>query len=141
MGGQGPYKAAISVVCLPLRLEPSAGAHLLLRAGTPSSTTRKRLSKLTCCTSLTGIVCHGFASSAFCVLALSLSPFRSDFYDAPMRLILARFLRPEATFPSMELLIAAITADVENARTQLEGEGLEQLRQDPFLFGDEAPRL
>lgn len=41
----------------------------------------------------------------------------------------------------MELLIAAITADVENARTQLEEEGLKQLRQDAFLFGDEAPRL
>jgi hypothetical protein len=90
---------------------------------------------------LTGIICHGCASSAFRLLALSLSRFGSDFYDAPMRLILARFLRPEASFPSMELLIAAITADVENARTQLEEDGLKQLRQDAFLFGDEAPRL
>ena len=75
-----------------------------------------------------------------CIQAVCDAP-GSDFYDAPMRLILARFLRPEASFPSMELLIAAITADVENARTQLEEEGLKQLRQDAFLFGDEAPRL
>jgi hypothetical protein len=65
----------------------------------------------------------------------------SDFYDAPMRLILARFLRPETSFPSMEALIAAITADVENARTQLEEEGVKEMGQEPFLFEKDGPRL
>jgi hypothetical protein len=59
-----------------------------------------------------------------------------------MRLILARFLRPETSFPSMEALIAAITADVENARTQLDEEDLKLLGQEPFLFEkEEGPRL
>jgi hypothetical protein len=75
------------------------------------------------------------------MFALSLSCFGSDFYDAPMRLILARFLRPEASFPSIELLIAAITADVENARTQLDEVELKQLGQESFLFEKEGPRL
>ena len=65
----------------------------------------------------------------------------SDFYDAHMRLILARFLRPEANFESMEALIKAISADVEAARTQLEEEGMMQLRQEPFLLEKEGPRL
>jgi hypothetical protein len=41
----------------------------------------------------------------------------------------------------MEALIAAITADVENARTQLDEDGLQQLGQEPFLFEKEAPKL
>ena len=65
----------------------------------------------------------------------------SDFYDAHMRLILARFLRPEANFDSMEALIKAISADVEAARTQLEEEGVKQLGQEPFLLEKEGPRL
>ncbi len=65
----------------------------------------------------------------------------SDFYDAHMRLILARFLRPEANFESMEALIKAISADVEAARTQLEEEGVRQLGQEPFLLEKEGPRL
>lgn len=64
----------------------------------------------------------------------------SDFYDAPMRLILARFLRPETSFPSMDALIAAITTDVENARTQLDEDGLRHLGQEAFLF-EEGPKL
>lgn len=65
----------------------------------------------------------------------------SDFYDAPMRLILARFLRPETSFPSMEALIAAIRADVENARTLLDEEELKLLGKEPFLFENEGPKL
>jgi riboflavin kinase len=79
-----------------------------------------------------------------CVVALfdgTPSSCGSDFYDAPMRLILARFLRPETSFPSMEALIAAITADVENARTQLDEEDLKLLGQEPFLFEKEGPKL
>ena len=40
----------------------------------------------------------------------------------------------------MDALIAAITTDVENARTQLDEDGLRQLGQDAFLFG-EGPKL
>ena len=65
----------------------------------------------------------------------------SDFYDAHMRLILVRFLRPEANFDSMEALIKAISADVEAAQTQLEEEGVRQLGQEPFLLQKEGPRL
>ncbi len=41
----------------------------------------------------------------------------------------------------MEALIAAITADVENARTQLDEDELKQLGQEPFLFEKEGPKL
>ena len=41
----------------------------------------------------------------------------------------------------MEALIAAITADVENARTQLEEEGVTELGQEPFLFEKDGPKL
>ena len=41
----------------------------------------------------------------------------------------------------MEALIAAITADVENARTQLDEENLKLLGQEPFLFEKEGPKL
>ncbi len=40
----------------------------------------------------------------------------------------------------MDALIAAITTDVENARTQLDEDGLRQLGQDAFLF-EEGPKL
>jgi hypothetical protein len=41
----------------------------------------------------------------------------------------------------MDALIAAITADVENARTQLDEDGLKELGQESFLFEKEGPKL
>jgi hypothetical protein len=55
VAGQGPYKAAISVVsarCCALRdVRPSC---MRRRAGTPSSRTKRRRSKRICCTSSRG---------------------------------------------------------------------------------------
>lgn len=137
MAGQGPYKAAISVVCLfSLHVQPALVIYSR-RAGIPTSRTKKKQSKPICFTSSKG-------TFLLCVIALfdgTPSSCGSDFYDAPMRLILARFLRPETSFPSMEALIAAITADVENARTQLDEEDLKLLGQEPFLFEKEGPKL
>jgi hypothetical protein len=39
------------------------------------------------------------------------------------------------------MLIAAIRADVENARTLLDEEELKLLGKEPFLFENEGPKL
>ena len=45
--------------------------------------------------------------------------FPADFYGAELRLAVTGYLRPEASFPSLDALIAAIHGDIEAARREL----------------------
>ena len=45
--------------------------------------------------------------------------FPADFYGAELRLVVTGYLRPEASFPSLDALIAAIHGDIEAARREL----------------------
>ena len=58
--------------------------------------------------------------------------------SAALILLLGKFSK---TLSASLALIAAITADVENAQTQLDEEDLKLLGQEPFLFEKEGPKL
>ena len=62
-----------------------------------------------------------------------------DFYDAPMKLLICAFLRPQAKFDSFDELIEAITTDVEFGKTALDEPALTALRDDAFFAADGAP--
>jgi len=70
-------------------------------------------------------ICHDFAGH--------------DFYDAPMRLLICAFLRPQAKFDSFEALISAITGDVEFGQAALDRPELLALRDDHFFTGEPKP--
>ena len=46
--------------------------------------------------------------------------FPADFYGAELRLCVVGYLRPEASFPSLDALITAIHADIDAARSGLD---------------------
>ena len=46
--------------------------------------------------------------------------FPADFYGAELRLCVVGYLRPEASFPSLDALIAAIHGDIDAARSSLD---------------------
>ena len=48
---------------------------------------------------------------------------QGDFYGQPLQLCLVGFLRPEQKFPSFDLLIAQIQADIATARHLTTGPG------------------
>jgi len=70
-------------------------------------------------------ICHDFAGA--------------DFYDAPMRLLICAFLRPQAKFDSFDALISAITGDVEFGQAALDRPELVALRDDEFFRGEPKP--
>jgi len=57
----------------------------------------------------------------------------TDFYDAPMKLLICAFLRPQAKFEAFQDLIDAITADVEFGKAALDTPELTALRADAFF--------
>ena len=62
-----------------------------------------------------------------------LHDFGHDFYGAPLRLVVAGYIRPEADFTSLEALVAQIHDDADVARAALELEPFTAMRFDPFL--------
>ena len=50
-----------------------------------------------------------------------LSVFPADFYGEELRLVVCGYLRPEANFPSLEALMAAIHGDIDGTRARLAG--------------------
>ncbi len=63
--------------------------------------------------------------------------FGSDFYGAPMRLLICGFLRPQANFGSMEQLIEAISADVDFGKELLDDPAFD-FRADKHFNGESA---
>lgn len=61
-----------------------------------------------------------------------------DFYGSELRLVVVGYLRQEASFPSLDALIAAIHADISAARSALDEPGAATLAADPFLLPPEA---
>jgi riboflavin kinase len=56
-----------------------------------------------------------------------------DFYGAELRLVIVGYLRQEASFISLDALIAAIHADISAAREALDDSEAAALAADPFL--------
>jgi hypothetical protein len=50
-----------------------------------------------------------------------LSVFAADFYGEELRLVVCGYLRPEANFPSLDALMAAIHGDIAATRARLAG--------------------
>ena len=50
-----------------------------------------------------------------------LSVFPADFYGEELRLVVCGYLRPEANFPSLDALMAAIHGDIAATRARLAG--------------------
>ena len=63
-----------------------------------------------------------------------LHDFGHDFYDQPLRLVVAGYIRPEADFSTLEALVAQIHGDADIARAALEQEPFATMRHDPFLL-------
>ena len=70
-----------------------------------------------------------------------LHEFDSDFYDQPLRLVVTGYLRPEANFPSLDALVAAIRADIDAARTALDTEPHHGAATNPFLLPQQQTSL
>ena len=64
-----------------------------------------------------------------------LSVFPADFYGEELRLVVCGYLRPEANFPSLEALMAAIHGDIDGTRARLAGGEADSaaLSAHPFL--------
>ena len=60
--------------------------------------------------------------------------FEKDFYDEELRLVVLGYLRPESGFPSLDALIAAIHADIANARNELESTHAQSFISHDFLI-------
>jgi len=67
------------------------------------------------------------------VEAYILHTFPEDFYGANMKLILCGFLRPMASFPSMDDLIQAIRKDCRVGEEALDEPGMRELQSDEFF--------
>ena len=59
--------------------------------------------------------------------------FPADFYGEELRLVVVGYLRPEASFPSLEALVAAIHADIDAARGGLDEPAAAAAAASPFL--------
>jgi riboflavin kinase len=59
--------------------------------------------------------------------------FPADFYGEELRLVVLGYRRPEASYPSLETLIAAIHADIDAARDALDEPAAAAGAADPFL--------
>ncbi len=62
-----------------------------------------------------------------------LSTFPADFYGQELRLLVTGWLRPEASFPSLDALITAIRADIAAADAALGAPPHADGARDPFL--------
>ena len=60
--------------------------------------------------------------------------FENDFYGEPMRLLLMGFIREERKFSGIDELLATIKADIEKARTALDGPPYDALAAAPWLL-------
>lgn len=65
--------------------------------------------------------------------------FPADFYGAELRLCVVGYLRPEASFPSLEALIAAIHGDIDAARSSLDAPPPPGGAAHAFLMAPPAP--
>lgn len=63
-----------------------------------------------------------------------------DFYGSELRLVTVGYLRQEASFPSLEALVAAIHADIAAARAALDEPAPAALAADPYLVPPETSR-
>ncbi|CAL8344481.1 unnamed protein product [Lota lota] len=59
--------------------------------------------------------------------------FKEDFYGEILSVVLAGYIRPERSFPSLEALIAAINNDIEEAKFKLELPEHLKLKEDNFF--------
>eukprot|EP00741_Cyanophora_paradoxa_P014727 tig00020816_g14205.t1 len=59
--------------------------------------------------------------------------FESDFYGQELKLLICGYLRPEADFPNLESLIAAIHNDIKLGEEHLEEPGYHAFKGDPFF--------
>lgn len=62
-----------------------------------------------------------------------LSTFPDDFYGQQLRLVITGYMRPEANFPSLEALVAAIRADIAAAAAALDAPPHADLAHDASL--------
>mmetsp|Transcript_36702 Transcript_36702/g.79330 ORF Transcript_36702/g.79330 Transcript_36702/m.79330 type:complete len:213 (+) Transcript_36702:81-719(+) len=65
--------------------------------------------------------------------------FAEDFYGQELRLVICAFLRPEANFPALDDLIAAINQDIKVAKETLDTPDLSAVSADEFLQISQKP--
>ncbi|KAJ8759176.1 hypothetical protein K2173_004183 [Erythroxylum novogranatense] len=64
-----------------------------------------------------------------------LHEFEEDFYGEELRLVIVGYIRPEANFPSLEILISSIQEDGRIAERALALPPYSKFRDDPYLKG------
>ncbi|XP_030373501.1 putative riboflavin kinase [Scaptodrosophila lebanonensis] len=62
--------------------------------------------------------------------------YNCDLYGNTLKICIVGFLRPERNFDSLEALITAIKADIEEAKLKLDSAENLKLRDDPFFTSD-----